>query len=60
MPYMQRPDTEIPMYYGVRLVVAGELVMVSDDDAAALVQEGWTIETPDASDTLPPIADKDK
>jgi hypothetical protein len=48
------------MYYGVRLVVAGELVMVASDDVMALVGEGWTIETPDASDTMPLIADEDK
>lgn len=55
MPYMLRPNTEIPMSYGLRLVLPGELVLVADADVEALAAEGWQlgIDSLNASTTAP-------
>jgi hypothetical protein len=60
MPYMTRPNTEIQTWYGVRLVRAGELVLVDPNDVAALVAEGWSLGTdPDTTNTTPIASDED-
>ena len=62
MPYMISPQTEIPLWYGVRLVKAGELVLVNIDDVAALLSEGWEIGSdPEKTNTTPvALEDEDK
>ncbi len=60
MPYMTRPDTEIPLWYGVRLVRAGDLVLIDANDVAALLAEGWQIGSdPDTTNTTPIAADEE-
>jgi hypothetical protein len=52
MPYMSRPQTDIPLWYGVRLVKEGELVLVDVNDVNALLAEGWKIGSdPDTTNT---------
>jgi hypothetical protein len=45
MPYMITPNIETPLWYGVKLVKSGELVLVNTDDVTALLAEGWTLGT---------------
>lgn len=56
MPYMTRPDTEIPISYGAKIVIDGELVLVRNEDVQALEAEGWKIEIDPESTTMTPIA----
>ena len=60
MPYMIRPNTEIAMWYGVKLVKEGELCLVDPNDVAALLAEGWTVGTdPETTNTTPIASDED-
>jgi len=60
MPYMTRPNTEIPLWYGVRLVKQGELVLVSEGDVSALLAEGWILgSNPDSTTQTPIVAIED-
>lgn len=52
MPYMISPQTDVPLWYGVKLVKSGELVLVAEDDVMPLVAEGWEIGSdPDRTST---------
>ena len=60
MPYMITPSVEVPMWYGVRLVKAGELVLVDPNDVQALLAEGWQLGTdPDTTNTTPIASDEE-
>jgi hypothetical protein len=60
MPYMIRPSTETPLWYGLKLVKAGELVLVDPNDVHALLAEGWQLGTdPESTNTTPIASDED-
>jgi len=43
MPYMQKPNSDVDTYYGCQLVKNGAVVLIDENDVAALMTEGWTL-----------------
>ena len=56
MPYMTRPSSGVPVWYGPRQVQESEIVLVSDHDVASLIAEGWTLEPQNTTATKPFLA----